>query len=579
MLILGISCFYHDAAACLIQDGKIIAAAQEERFTRIKHDPSFPKNAINFCLKQAGIKTSQLDYIGFYEKPFLKFERILKTYLETAPRGLFSFLKAMPLWLKERLFLKNLIQSQLGVEKDIIFLNHHLAHAASCFLVSPFTKAAILTIDGVGEWETASKGWAEDNKINLSHAIHFPHSLGLLYSAFTLYCGFKVNSGEYKLMGLAPNGKPRFVKKIYDNLIDLKNDGSFKLNMKYFTYQYSLKTIGSEFEKLFGRPIWPMAKVPHPQFYQDVAASIQQVTEEIILKMVDQLYRETHLSNLALAGGVTLNCVANGRVLRESKFKNLFVQPAAGDAGGALGTAFYIYHTLLGKKRKFVMENTFWGPAYPKDTVKQFLDKEGAVYQECQDDKLLLKRVAKLLENQKIIGWYQGRMEWGPRALGNRSILADPRNPKMQNILNAKVKHREPFRPFAPVVMEDKMQDYFKINVPSPFMLLTAPVKKRTIPSVTHVNNSARLQSVNYQENKRYYLLLKEFYQLTGCPVLINTSFNVRGEPIVCTPREAYNCFMGTEMDYLVMENFLLDKKKMKLTEKDRKFKDKFQPD
>lgn len=581
MYILGISCFYHDAAVCLLKDGKIVACSQEERFTRIKHDPSFPKNAISFCLKKAGIKNQNLDYIGFYEKPFLKFERLLATYLKTAPLGLFSFLKAMPLWLKERLWLKTLIQKELGLDKEIIFLRHHLAHAGSSFLVSPFEKAAILTMDGVGEWETTAKGWGKGNKINLTHAINFPHSLGLLYSAFTLYCGFKINSGEYKLMGLAPNGKPKYVQKILDNLIDLKEDGSFALNMNYFTYEYSLSTFGEKFERFFGRPALPLDKLPHPQFYCDIASSIQKVTEMVILKMVHQLYKETKLDNLCLAGGVALNCVANGCVLKETKFKNLFIQPAAGDAGGALGTAFYIYNTLLGKKRNFVMEHCFWGPEYKKAEIKDFLDQEKIPYYEYKKEKDFLEAVAKILKKQKIIGWFQGKMEWGPRALGNRSILADARNPKMKDILNAKIKHREPFRPFAPVVLEEKIKDYFELNIPTPFMLLTAQVKKTkpSIPAVTHVDNSARIQSISFTQNPRYYKLIKEFDRITGCPVLVNTSFNVRGEPIVRTPKEAYNCFMGTDMDYLGMDLLLLDKRKMRVTKNHRKFKEQFSLD
>ncbi len=581
MYILGISCFYHDAAAALIKDGKLIAAASEERFTRKKHDPSFPKNAINFCLKQAKISTKELAYVGFYEKPFVKFDRILQTYLNTAPRGLFSFLQAMPLWLKEKLWIKNIIKKELNWDKEIVFTTHHLAHAASAFLISPFKKSAILTMDGVGEWQTTTWGWGENNNITLKQAIHFPHSLGLLYSAFTYYCGFKVNSGEYKLMGLAPNGKPKYIKKIYDNLIDVKKDGSFALNMDYFTYEYGLKMIGEKFEKVLGKPAWPMGKVPHPQFYRDMAASIQQVTEEVILKMVNNLYKKTKMQNLCLAGGVALNCVANGRIIRESKFKRLFVQPAAGDAGGAVGTAFYIYNTLLGKKRKFLMDNVYFGPSFSKKEIRKFLKEKGVKYSEFTNDKLLFKTVAKEIKKQKIIGWFSGRMEWGPRALGSRSILADARNPKMQDILNDKIKHREPFRPFAPVVLEEEASKWFAIDRPSPFMLLVAPVKKRRqkIPAVTHVDQSARLETVNKKENPRYYGVIKEFFKLTKCPVLVNTSFNIRGEPIVCTPKDAYNCFMGTGIDYLILGNFLLSKKEMQIEKKHKKFKDKFELD
>jgi len=581
MYILGISCFYHDAAAALVKDGQLLAAVSEERFTRKKHDPSFPKNAINYCLEYAGIKLKDLNYVGFYEKPFLKFDRLLQTYLNTAPKGLFSFLEAIPIWLKEKLWIKNIIKQELNWEKEIIFPTHHYAHAASAFLVSPFKKAAIITMDGVGEWETTTWGWGENNNIQLKKAIHFPHSLGLLYSAFTYYCGFKVNSGEYKLMGLAPNGKPKYVKKIYDNLIDIKEDGSFALNMDYFTYEYGLKMIGKKFETLFKAPPLPPEQLPHPQFYCDVAASIQKVTEEVILKIVKHAYQETKIDYLCLAGGVALNCVANGRIIRETPFKDIYIQPAAGDAGGAVGTAYYIYNTLLGKKRNFIMNHAYFGPAYTSQEIKRFLNKKRIVYKEFKDDKVLWKTLADLLNKQKIIGFFNGRMEWGPRALGGRSILADARNPKMKDILNAKIKHREPFRPFAPSVMEDKLQMYFDLKKPTPFMLLVAPVKalKTKIPAVTHVDNSARIQSVNEKQNPRYYNLIKEFYKLTGCPVIVNTSFNIRGEPIVCNPEDAYNCFMGTGMDYLVLENFLIDKKEMKITEEHLKFKDKFEPD
>jgi len=581
MYILGISCFYHDSAACLIKDGKLLAAASEERFTRKKQDPDFPKKAINYCLDYAGIKVKDLDYVGFYEKPFLKFDRLLLTYLDTIPRGLFSWLKAIPIWMKDKLWIKNIIKNQLDWDGNIIFTTHHMSHAASSFLVSPFKKAAIITMDGVGEWETAAWGIGDGNDIKLAQAIHFPHSLGLLYSAFTYYCGFKVNSGEYKLMGLAPNGKPKYTKLIYDNLIDVKPDGSFKLNRRYFAYEYGLKMISNNFENLFGKPVLSSETLPHPQFYCDIAASVQQVAEEIILKIVNHVHKETKMDNLCMAGGVALNCVANGRIIRETKFKNLYIQPAAGDAGGAVGTAFYIYNTLLGNKRSFVMDKSYWGPSYTNKEIKTFLDENKIKYKFFKSDSSLLKKTAQLLKQQKIIGFFNGRMEWGPRALGGRSIIADPRNAKMKDILNVKIKHREPFRPFAPTVMEDKIQDWFEIDRPSPFMLLVAPVKKRKvkIPAVTHVDSSARIQSVNKKQNPRYYRLIKEFYKLTSCPVIINTSFNIRGEPIVCTPKEAYNCFMGTDMDYLVLESFLIDKKDMKVTKEHKKFKDKFEKD
>lgn len=579
MYILGISCFYHDAAACLLKDGQLVAAASEERFTRKKQDASFPKNAIKFCLDWEKIKINDVKYVGFYEKPFLKFDRLLQTYLDTPPKGLFSFLEAIPIWMKEKLWIKNIIKNELEWSGEIIFPTHHYAHAASSFLVSPFSQAAIITMDGVGEWETTTWGWGEKNDIHIKQAIHFPHSLGLLYSAFTYYCGFKVNSGEYKLMGLAPNGKPKYVKKIYDNLVDVKTDGSFSLNMKYFNYEHGLRMIGSRFERLFGQPSLPPEKLPHPQFYCDMAASIQQVTEEIILKIVNFVYKQTKMDNLCLAGGVALNCVANGRIIKESPFKNLYIQPAAGDAGGAVGTAFYIYNTLLQNKRNYVMDHAYLGPSFSNKEIKKFLDERKIKYREFKKDEELLKTTACLINKQKIIGFFNGRMEWGPRALGGRSIVADPRSQKMKDILNLKIKHREPFRPFAPTVMEDKTLEYFDLDRPSPFMLLVAQVVKKKIPAVTHLDNTARIQTVNEKQNKRYYNLIKNFYKISGCPVIVNTSFNIRGEPIVCTPENAYNCFMGTDMDYLVLENFLLDKKDMKTTLEHKKFKDKFQLD
>ncbi len=580
MYILGISCFYHDSAVALVKDGKLIAAAQEERFTRIKHDQSFPKNAIKFCLDFAGIKINDLDYLGFYEKPFLKFERILQTYLLSAPRSYFSFIKAMPLWLKQKLWMKHAIQEETGFEGKIIFCEHHLAHAASAFLVSPFKKAAILTMDGVGEWATATKGYGDGNNIYLTHQINFPDSLGLLYSAFTYYCGFKVNSGEYKLMGLSPYGKPKYVKEILNNLIEIKDDGSFHLNQKYFAYTYGTLMINDNFRDLFGH------KERHPDekitsFYQDISKSIQAVTEEIILKAVKTLYKETRLTNLCLAGGVALNCVVNGRIIRESDFKELFVQPAAGDAGGALGTAFFIYNTLLGKKRNYQMDKAYLGPEFSNQEIKNFLDFHKVKYKYYQDTTELIKDTTKLIKNQFVVGWFQGRMEYGPRALGNRSILADPRNPENQDRVNLKIKFREDFRPFAPTVLEECLNDYFDIDRPSPFMLLVCQVKDNPspIPAVTHKDHSARIQSVSKTQNPFYHRLIKEFKHQTGCGVLINTSFNVRGEPIVCAPQDAYNCFMGTNMDYLAMGNFLLDKKKMKMTKEYQGFKDKFELD
>ena len=579
MYILGISCFYHDSAAVLLKDGKIIAAAQEERFSRKKHDQVFPQQAIDYCLNHAGITVKQLNYVGFYEKPFIKFERLLKTYLLTAPKGLPSFLKAMPVWLKQKLWIKYLIQQQLNWDKDIIFIPHHLSHAASAFLVSPFKSSAILTLDGVGEWATATKGMGQGNQLSLTHQLNFPHSLGLLYSAFTYYCGFKVNSGEYKLMGLSPYGKPRYVDLIKDNLIDIKPDGSFKLNLKYFPYQYSLKMINQKFIKLFGNH-----GVRHPddrlaKHYQDVAKSIQQVTEEIILKITQDLHQQTKSANLCFAGGVALNCVANGRIIRESPFKNLFVQPAAGDAGGALGVAHYIYNTVLDKPRSFVLTQPYFGPGFTDKYIKTFLDKNKVKYQRFNSSMALYKLVAKKLADQRVVGWFQGRMEWGPRALGNRSILADARNPANQDRVNMKIKFREDFRPFAPVVMEKHSPKYFAIDRPSPYMLLVGQVKKPTIPAVTHVDNSARVQSVSRRQNPQYWGVINQFYQLTNCPVLINTSFNVRGEPIVCTPENAYACFMGTNMDDIVMGSYLVSKDDVQATAKQRQHRHRFKLD
>ena len=579
MYILGISCFYHDSAAALLKDGKILAAAQEERFTRVKHDESFPKNAIDYCLKEAGIKVKDLDYVGFYEKPFIKFERLLKTYLATAPKGLFSFLKAMPIWLKQKLWIKYLIQQELNWDGDVVFIPHHLSHAASAFLVSPFKSAAILTIDGVGEWATATKGVGRGNKISLTHQIDFPHSLGLLYTAFTYYCGFKVNSGEYKLMGLSPYGKPRYVKLIKDKLIDIKADGSFKLNLKYFSYEYGLRMINDRFIKLLGKSGVRDPEAPLTQHYEDVAKSIQVVTEEVILKMAKSLCQETGEENLCLAGGVALNCVANGRIIRETPFKNLFVQPAAGDAGGALGVAYYIENCLLNKKRNFVFDTAYFGPQFSESDIKSMLQAKDVTYRHFNDKQKLFQVIAAKLVAQRVVGIFAGRMEWVPRALGNRSILADARNPENQDRVNLKIKFREDFRPFAPVVMEEYLSDYFDIDRPTPYMLLVAQVKTKDIPAVTHVDNSARIQSVNRRQNPFYWGIINKFEKITGCAVLINTSFNVRGEPIVCTPEEAYNCFMGTNIDDVVLGNFLVEKEQVTVTDRNRRHRDRFEPD
>ncbi|MCF7908417.1 MAG: carbamoyltransferase [Candidatus Omnitrophica bacterium] len=595
MNILGISAFYHDSAACLIQDGQIVSAVQEERFSRKKHDSSFPKNAINYCLENSGLTSKELDLVAFYDKPFIKFERILETYLAYAPRGISSFLKAMPLWIKQKLWIKDFIGSQLKYKGKIIFTEHHQSHAASAFFASPFSKAAFLTIDGVGEWATASYGVGKDNQIKILAEIHFPHSLGLLYSAFTYYLGFKVNSGEYKLMGLAPYGEPKYKELIFRELIDLKEDGSFKLNMNYFNYCFGLTMTNRRFHRLFGQePRKPESKFS--QEHMDLAASIQAVTEEVMLRMVNHLYQQTNQENLCLAGGVALNCVANGRILRESNFKNIWIQPAAGDAGGALGAALFAWYQCLGNKRevdrkKDFQQGSYLGPSFDRDCIEEYLKSNNVPYTFLNDDEIP-EKVADLIAAGKVIGWFQGRMEFGPRALGNRSILGDARSAKMQEIINLKIKFREPFRSFAPSVTKEKASDYFELEVESPYMLLVAPVSQRVrksitkeqeslsgldqlqierseIPAVTHVDYSARVQTVEEEDNPLYYRLLRKMDQKYGCPVIINTSFNVRGEPIVCTPEDAYLCFMCTNMDYLIVGNYLLEKKEQKPLDKD----------
>jgi len=562
--VLGISAYYHDSAAALVVDGEIVAAAQEERFTRKKHDDGFPRNAIGSCLDQAGLQPAELDYVGFYDKPMLKFERLLETYLACAPLGFRSFLRAMPLWLKRKLHLPREINRGLNqvFNKRVVFAGHHESHAASAFFPSPFEAAAVLTLDGVGEWATASYGTGRGNRVELSHELHFPHSLGLLYSAFTYFCGFRVNSGEYKLMGLAPYGEPRYREVILDKLIDLKADGSFCMDMSYFKYHRGLTMTSGKFHTLFdGPPRRP--ETPLTRREKDLAASIQKVTEEIVLRAVKHVHEETGMKNLCLAGGVALNCVGNGRVLREGPFDDIWIQPAAGDAGGALGVALLIWHQLLGNSRQAQagdsQKGSLLGPQFSGDQIKKFLDDTGAVYTELEEDELL-DRVVDLLEQEKVVGWMQGRMEFGPRALGSRSILGDARSEKMQSQLNLKIKFRESFRPFAPVVLDDRADDYFESGGNSPYMLLTAQVKKPVIPAVTHVDNSARLQTVDAERHGRFHRLMKRFETKTGCPVLINTSFNVRGEPIVCTPEDAWRCFMATNMDALVLERCLLMK-------------------
>ncbi len=586
--ILGISAFYHDSAAALVVDGKIVAAAQEERFTRKKHDAEFPLNAIEYCLREAGLRAEDLDFVGFYDKPFLKFERLLETYLAYAPQGFTSFLQAIPVWLKQKLHLRREIKRGLdgAYRKRIVFTEHHESHAASAFFPSPFDEAAILTVDGVGEWATASYGVGRGNRIDLTHELHFPHSPGLLYSAFTYFCGFRVNSGEYKLMGLAPYGQPKYVDLILDKLIDLKEDGSFRMDMSYFNYCQGLTMTSGKFDKLVGgAPRKPEA--PLTEREMDLAASIQQVIEEIMLRMARHIHSTTGMPNLCLAGGVALNCVANGRILREGPFDQLWIQPAAGDAGGSLGVALFIWHQLLGNSRTPIagdsQQGSYLGPANDESDIRKFLDEAGATYDFLEDEAALCDRVAGLIGSDKVIGWLQGRMEFGPRALGGRSILGDARSTKMQSVMNLKIKFRESFRPFAPSVLQERVHDLFEMreNEPSPYMLLVAPVRderrkvltdserqlagidklqsiRSEIPAITHVDYSARVQTVDEQRHGRYYRLIKSFESQTGSPVIINTSFNVRGEPIVCTPEQAYRCFMATNMDVLVLERFVL---------------------
>jgi carbamoyltransferase len=590
--ILGISAFYHDSAAALVRDGKIIAAAQEERFSRKKHDFAFPQNAIEYCLKEAGIGYPDLDHVAFYDKPLLKFERLLETYFAYAPAGFGSFLQAMPLWLREKLHLPRLLDKGLGrqFKGRYLFLEHHESHAASAFFPSPFEEAAILTVDGVGEWATSTIGLGVGNKIQLTHEQRFPHSLGLLYSAFTYYTGFRVNSGEYKLMGLAPYGEPRFADLIRSKLVDLKSDGSFRMDMQYFNYCQGLTMTNARFDALFGQPPRnPEGELT--QFYMDIAASIQKVTEEIMLGMTRHAQAVTNQKDLCLAGGVALNCVCNGRILREGPFENIWIQPAAGDAGGALGAALFVWYQLLDNEREIeqpdAQHGSLLGPDIHDDDVRAFLDSAGAVYEFMANDNALYDEVAGLIADQKVIGWVQGRMEFGPRALGSRSILGDARSREMQKLMNLKTKFRESFRPFAPAVLRERVHDFFETRADqeSPYMLLVAQVhpSKRTsngaslqeargfaklaversaIPAVTHVDLSARIQTVDAERHGRFYGLLKQFEKKTGCPVVINTSFNIRGEPIVCTTQDAYRCFMATNMDVLVVGRFLLRKEK-----------------
>ena len=598
--ILGISAFYHDSAACILNNGKIVAAAQEERFTRKKHDASYPKNAIKFVLDFANLKLSEVDQIVFFEKPFLKFERLLETYVAFAPKGFVSFSKAMPLWIKEKLFQKNLLFNKLKEhdknyksDENIFFSDHHLSHAASAFFPSPFEEAVVLTADGVGEWATTTVAIGQGNKLEIKKEIHFPHSLGLLYSAFTYYTGFKVNSGEYKLMGLAPYGNPIYKDKI-KNLIDIKEDGSFRLNQKYFNYATGLTMTNNNFHDLFGQKPRDPKNERLTQFHMDIASSIQKITEEIMIKLVKAIRNEYGIKNLCLAGGVALNCVANGKILKEKIFDNIWIQPAAGDAGGSLGAALALWYIDQGNKRIINlnddMSGSYLGPEFSQDQIEIELKSIGANY-EVVDYRNLIEKTSDYLSKEKAIGWFQGRMEFGPRALGGRSILGDPRSDKMQKNLNLKVKYRESFRPFAPSVLKEDLSSWFDLSVDSPYMLLVADinldkqikmtddqkkmfgidklnVKRSEIPAVTHVDYSARIQSVSKNTNDRYYDLILKFKEKTGCPLIVNTSFNVRGEPIVNTPTDAFNCFMGTELDYLVIGDCILDKSKQNPNQK-----------
>jgi carbamoyltransferase len=585
MIILGISCFYHDSAACILRDGHILAAVQEERFTRKKHDPRFPTNAIEYCLEEAGVAANELDHVVFYDKPIMTFERLLMSYLTVAPRGLRSWLQAMPLWMGQKLYIPKVIKREIGYEGDVLYTEHHEAHAASAFYPSPFSEAAILTIDGVGEWATASYGFGESKNITLLKELQFPDSLGLLYSAFTYFTGFKVNSGEYKLMGLAPYGVPRYKDIILSELVDVKVDGSIRLNLTYFDFLGGLRMTNRHFSRLFGGP----PRQPETEITQremDIAASIQAVTEEIIMAMARHVYKETQKNNLCLAGGVALNCVANGRILREGPFEDIWIQPAAGDAGGALGAALCVWHRYLGNERLTTegldrQQGSYLGPSFSNEVVKAFLESNGYPYHDLNSgDRSQV--IAEQIVGGKIVGYMQGRMEFGPRALGARSILGDARRQDTQTVMNLKIKYRESFRPFAPTVLEEKASEYFDIDRPSPYMLLVADVRKgrrlpqlspdgkpmmerlkqkrSDIPAVTHLDYSARLQTVNQRDKPDYHKVITEFEKLSGCAVIVNTSFNVRGEPIVCTPEDAYRCFMRTEMDVLVLEDCILFK-------------------
>jgi carbamoyltransferase len=584
--ILGISAFYHDSAACLVRDGRILAAAQEERFSRKKHDFRFPLGAAGYCLEQAGISAGDLDAVVFYDKPFQKFDRILETYVSYAPAGIQSFLMAMPLWLKQKLHIPDIIEKEIGFKGKVLFTEHHQSHAASAFFPSPFERAAILTIDGVGEWSTTTLGVGEGNALRLLQEIRFPHSLGLLYSAFTYYTGFRVNSGEYKVMGLAPYGEPRYVDRILEQVMDLREDGSFRLDQRYFNYCSGLTMTSRRFHKLLGGPP-RKPETPLTQRHMDLARSVQVVTEEVMLRMTRHLHEKTGERNLCLAGGVALNCVGNGRILREGPFENLWIQPAAGDAGGALGAALQTWYQYYDQPREVnpadSQSGSYLGPEFSNDEISSFLLAKGAPARVMSDEEELCNHVAELIEEGRVVGWFQGRMEFGPRALGARSILGDPRNRDMQTTMNLKIKYRESFRPFAPCVLRERVSEWFEHDGDSPYMLLVAPVKaercreltaeeqarqglerlkviRSEVPAITHVDNSARVQTVHEETNPRFHRLLRVWERRTGCPVLINTSFNVRGEPIVCSPEDAYRCFLRTEMDVLVLGNHVLRK-------------------
>jgi carbamoyltransferase len=606
MTILGISAFYHDAAAALLRDGVIIAAAQEERFSRKKHDDRFPIHAVEYCLREGKTTAAALDAVVFYDKPFTKFNRLLETYLHFAPRGFRSFVMAMPVWLKDKLWIPDTIESSLDYTGKILYAEHHESHAASAFFPSPFERAAFLTVDGVGEYATSSFGVGSGNKVTILAEQHFPHSLGLLYSAFTYFTGFRVNSGEYKVMGLAPYGEPKYVQTIYDNLIDLKDDGSFHMNMEYFDYATGLTMTNDRFARLFGGAA-RTSESALTQREMDLARSVQEVTEEIMVRMAHHVQRTTGEKNLCLAGGVALNCVANGKLLRENIFEKLWIQPAAGDAGGAIGAAYVGYHHALNqpalpRQARDMQHGSYFGPGYSHDDMKKFFGDHALPYTETDDDAALCSRVADLLADGNVVGWHQGRMEFGPRALGNRSILGDPRNAEMQKRMNLKIKYRESFRPFAPAVMAEKVSDWFEMTTESPYMLLVAEVKKERqrpmssseknlwgidklnivrsdIPAVTHVDYSARIQTVHRDDNPLFHRLLDEFRKKTGCAVLVNTSFNVRGEPIVESPQDAYRCFMRTDMDVLVLGKYILQKKDQPALEKDGDWKKEYELD